>query len=223
MAIQELFIWWADESAAANYGVNDLSPPDAVRAAAVRGPKALSDWKVSRALLQAVRASIPAPGVSSLSHSHGHAICATAPAGWKVGADLERIRPRDVERLAQWVCSTAEREALAALDGAERLERFYLLWTLKEAFVKAAGLDFPADMARVGLDPAPDGPGLLLRAPPGGWGAAAFRVGHDWMACAVWQEPAAWPAGTARPGWRGAWSCEVPALMAAGHWRTDTD
>ncbi|HEY9273926.1 4'-phosphopantetheinyl transferase superfamily protein, partial [Achromobacter sp.] len=140
--------------------------------------------------------------------------CAAAPQGWALGADLERIRPREVLRLAGWVCTPAEREALASLWGAAQLERFYLLWTLKEAFIKAAGLDFPADMASVGLAP-DDKAGWRLRAPPGRWRACSYRLGDDWIASAAWRAQ----AGSAlRPQWRAEAACVLPTLAILGEW-----
>lgn len=182
----------------------------------MRSAKALRDWKASRALLQEVRTVVPAPRAASLSHSHGHAICVTAPGGWRVGADLERIKPREVERLAEWVCSPAERNALAGLAGGARLDHFYMLWTLKEAFIKAAALDFPADMAAVGL--APSDEGLKLCAPAGTWGACSYRLGDDWMASVVWQQPAGGAPDPARPDWRAAMACQLPRLAVLGQW-----
>ncbi|WP_447919075.1 4'-phosphopantetheinyl transferase family protein [Achromobacter aegrifaciens] len=216
MSIQELLIWWADESAAAGYRIQDLSADDALRAPAVRSPKARNDWQVSRALLHGVRTELAADAATSLSHSGGHAICATAPAGWPLGADLERIRPRDVPRLAGWVCSPAERQALDRLEGAEQLERFYLLWTLKEAFIKAAKLDFPADMASVGLAPGHDAQ-WRLRAPRGQWRACSYRLGADWVASVAWRAEA---GGPLCPQWRTAASCVLPPLAVLGEWES---
>nr|WP_242702700.1 4'-phosphopantetheinyl transferase superfamily protein [Achromobacter sp. SD115] len=211
--VQELFIWWADQGAAASYRSQELSAEDAVRAPALRSSKAQSDWRVSRALLQSVRQAAP-DAATSLSHSGGHVVCAAAPRGWALGADLERIRPRAVLRLAEWVCTPAEREALAGLQGAAQLERFYLLWTLKEAFIKAAGLDFPADMASVGLAP-DDKTGWRLRAPPGRWRACSYRLGHDWIASAVWRAQA---DSALRPQWRAEAACVLPTLAILGEW-----
>lgn len=213
--VQELLIWWADQGAAEGYRGQDLSAEDTLRAPAPRSSKAQLDWRVSRSLLQGVRQAVPLAAMS-LSHSGGHAVCVSAPQGWKVGVDLERIRPRDVLRLAEWVCTPAEQEALAALEGAAQLERFYLLWTLKEAFIKAAGLDFPADMASVGL--AFDGKAQWrLRAPPGRWRACSWRLGQDWIASVAWRAPA---GGAARPQWRGGGACVLPTLAILGDWAT---
>lgn len=156
----------------------------------------------------------------SLSHSSAHAVGATAPASWKVGVDLERIRRRDVDRLAPWVCTAAELAELDALAGAARLDLFYLLWTLKEAFVKAAGLDFPADMAAVGLDPAEGG--QRLRAPAGIWHACSYRLGDAWIASVVWRESVTAGTGLIRPHWRGAVQCPLPTLAVMGQWHSES-
>lgn len=218
MSVQELLIWWADKGAAAGYRSQDLSAADAARAPALRSSKALVDWRVSRALLQDARQAMPLATLS-LSHSGGHAVCASAPLGWQLGADLERVRPREVLRLAEWVCAPAEQAALAGLEGAAQLERFYLLWTLKEAFIKAAGLDFPADMAAVGL--AFDGKaGWRLRAPPGRWRACSWRLGEDWIASVAWRGPA---DDAARPQWRAGADCVLPPLAILGGWTSGPD
>lgn len=172
------------------------------------------DWQVSRALLHDVRQSPGSGCVTSLSHSGGHAICAQAPAGWAVGADLERMRARDEPRLAEWICSPAEQEALLALEDTMRREYFYLLWTLKEAFIKAAGLDFPADMASVGLMPDACG-GWRLRAPSGEWRARSWRLGTEWTASVVWSAP---NDELGEPQWRAAAGCALPRLAVSGAW-----
>lgn len=208
-------MWWADKSAADSYRPEWLSPEDARRAQALRSARARDDWRVSRALLQCVRAGEAAGGHAlSLSHSGGHALCARAPGDWAVGVDLERLRPRDTAALAAWVCDDAERAWLARADAQSRLERFYLLWTLKEAFVKAAGLDFPADMASIGL--APDMAGrLALRPPPGCWQAGAWALGDEWVMAAAWRG-----AGQARVriDWRAAAPGSWPTRRLLGQW-----
>lgn len=208
-------MYWADKSAADRYQAKDLSVEDARRAPGGGSRQARrDDWQVSRALLHDVRRSMASGAVLSLSHSGGHAICAQAPAGWRLGADLERMQPRDVPRLADWVCSPAEAAALAVLDGAAQRQRFYLLWTLKEAFIKAAGLDFPADMASVGLMPDAHG-GWRLRAPSGAWRACSWRLGDEWAASAVWSGP---NDDAMSPQWRAAPACLLPPVTFIGRW-----
>ncbi|WP_211187824.1 4'-phosphopantetheinyl transferase superfamily protein [Achromobacter sp. Bel] len=208
-------MYWADQRAAALYREKDLSAEDARRAPGSGSRQARKDdWQVSRALLREARHAM-APGAAlSLSHSDGHAVCAQAPAGWRLGADLERMRARDVLRLADWICSPDEAAALAALDGDAQRERFYLFWTLKEAFIKAAGLDFPADMASVGLAPDARG-GWRLNAPPGEWRACSWRVGDAWMASMVWLAPS---DNAMSPQWRAATACLLPPVTLIGHW-----
>ncbi len=210
-------MWWGDQSAASNYDVNQLSAEDARRSATRRGAKALLDWQVSRALLQDVRRAVTAPGAMSLSHSRGHAICVSAPPGWRVGIDLEAIRPRDVDALTDWVCSSGERDALACLNGDAQQQLFYRLWTLKEAFIKAAGLDFPADMASVGLEPSQGG--FTLRGPAGQWEACSYQLADDWMASVVWQRPREAACVPVLPGWRGAAGCSLPSVKDPLYWR----
>jgi 4'-phosphopantetheinyl transferase len=137
-----------------------LSAAEQQRYRGAHSPARRRDFAVSRALLQAMDLdgeTIPASaGRISLSHSGGYAALAQAPTGHAVGVDLERLRPRPVLELARHVCTSREIAALDALDADARLHHFYLLWTVKEAALKALGLDFPAGLRAVELlrDPA---------------------------------------------------------------------
>lgn len=91
-------------------------------------------------------------------------------------------------------------------QGLARYHFFYMLWTIKEAFVKAAGLDFPADMRSVGLSA--DGQGWRVRAPPGRWRARVMLLGLDWAASVVWSDDG---DGDVEPVWRAARGCSLPA------------
>lgn len=218
MSAETLWLGWADPSAAGRYRADTLSAQDASRASRPRSERAERDWRASRALLHDLRSTIAGAGRESLSHSAGHALCARAPAGWDVGADLERMRPRDIRPLAPWSCDPAECAMLDALAGDSLLECFYLLWTLKESFVKAAGLDFPRDLRSVGLRPCPRGGGLQLRAPAGGWRARSYRLAPDWIASVVWRQPCGLEPEIR---WRAAAGCSVPALRPLGAWSAD--
>ena len=81
--------------------------------------------------------SQPLPSIS-VSHSGDCAICALSDRAG-VGVDVEQIRPRDIDRLAADVLAESERHELAGTAAAQRLERFYQYWTLKEAYSKALG------------------------------------------------------------------------------------
>jgi 4'-phosphopantetheinyl transferase len=237
-----LELWWATPAAARDYSPSRLRDADVPRAGLRRGARADLEWRVSRALLgQALPENDENAGPAgwppaalhlawSLSHRAGHALVATAPPGWRVGVDLETLRPRDVERLARWCCGEQEIGQLLRLDEAGRLEHFYVLWTIKEAFVKAAGLAFPADMKRVGLA------GAALRAPPGCWYAASWAIGAAWIASAVWTDApsnenrsdqseksdfengASAEAVAAAPGWRAGRRDTVPPRRLLGVW-----
>ena len=96
---------------------------------------------------------------------------------------------RDVSGLAEWVCDAAEGSLLASEAGQARLRAFHLLWTLKEAMLKALDLPFPAGMRRVGLAVNGDG-GMKLRAPSGQWRAQAWELPDQWIAAAAWSASA---------------------------------
>lgn len=90
-----------------------------------------------------------APGVFfSLSHSGGYALLAVSDAD--VGADLERLRPAPM-RTAGRVFAPEELDWLAA--GEDGDARFFTLWTLKEALLKAAGCGLTQPLREVNVLP----------------------------------------------------------------------
>jgi 4'-phosphopantetheinyl transferase len=96
------------------------------------------DWRVSRALLAHVR---PHGSAHSLSHSGAHALLALGPPEAALGVDIERIDARrDCARLARFAFAADEAAQLEALEPGAQVERFYTLWTLKEACIKALRL-----------------------------------------------------------------------------------
>ncbi|OZI60084.1 4'-phosphopantetheinyl transferase family protein [Bordetella genomosp. 11] len=237
MMTAALTLWWGGPELADRYRADMLHAADRARAGHARSPRAEQDWRVSRALLQQVRSDWPADAspALSLSHSRGYAVVGTAPSGWHLGVDLEAIRPRDTDGVAQWCCTEEERAALAACgSAAARLRAFYQLWTLKESFIKAANLDFPADMRSIGLAPGQSSSGLpcasspwqgwRLRAPAPGWHAWSAVVDDAWSVSAVWL-----PArgadhrrdradGAVIPVWRAARGAASPRIVPAGQW-----
>lgn len=81
----------------------------------------------------------------SLSHTRGLVCCAVAAAA--VGVDAEGERPvSDALDLARRFFSPVEAATLAALPPPERARHFYVLWTLKESYVKALGLGLSAGL-----------------------------------------------------------------------------
>lgn len=75
----------------------------------------------------------------NLTHTNGLIALAVTPEN-AVGIDVEFLsRQADVVKLAERYFSNAETADLFALPVAEWNQRFYDLWTLKEAYVKACG------------------------------------------------------------------------------------
>ncbi|HUH58913.1 MAG TPA: 4'-phosphopantetheinyl transferase superfamily protein [Candidimonas sp.] len=215
--LHPLRLAWGLPQAAAHYRADRLSSDDAHRASHPRSARAQADWEVSRALLHASRAATASsPCAESLSHSRQHAVVAHAMPGWRLGIDLECVRPRRVLDLAEWTCCAGEIAWLRAeADPQCRLRRFYILWTLKEAFIKAAGLSFPADLCLYGLDQTP-GASLSLRAPLGVWHARTYAMGAGWIASVVWSPAGA--GGGEEPQWAAGPASALPLIKVLGRW-----
>jgi 4'-phosphopantetheinyl transferase len=138
-------LWLASPEARSRFDPDLLAPADRSRWLSYRQREASVDFEVSRALVTNVPR--PAAAATSLTHSSGHAAFAVAPAGWKIGVDLEFIRARETCALGEFAFSPVEAAALARLSQAERLHRFHLLWVFKEAFIKALGLELAEGLA----------------------------------------------------------------------------
>lgn len=118
----------------------------------------------------------------SLSHTHGLATCAiSTDPSVDVGIDAEpvdRTAPLDVARRC-----FSERELAdvlsAPMDG--RAERFFLYWTLKEAYVKARGIGLRLPLQHVAFAVDEHGvrfePGLPLNDDASRWQFDSFRLG----------------------------------------------
>ncbi len=79
------------------------------------------------------------PKISEFSVSHSEGIAAVAVSDKKVGIDIEALREIDL-RLSEKICTQEEKEWIfTAENKAERLKRFFILWTLKESYMKATG------------------------------------------------------------------------------------
>lgn len=75
----------------------------------------------------------------NLSHSGDWLACGVT-AGSPVGVDIEECKPgRNVMTLARRFFRDEEVVALESCNDADRVDRFYDLWTLKESAVKARG------------------------------------------------------------------------------------
>ncbi|MEP7245119.1 MAG: 4'-phosphopantetheinyl transferase superfamily protein [Gammaproteobacteria bacterium] len=169
----DLEVWLAGPSARAHFDMDALTPPDRSRREQMAGSRRLPEWEVSRALLAFVREG-RASGPLSLSHSAGHAAIARSDAASSVGVDVEELRERDFLRLSRFAFSDAEHAQLEALPPIARAERFYILWTLKEAFAKALSLPLLQSVSRCTFEEG-DGAWRANVPAPGDWIAQVFR------------------------------------------------
>ncbi|MEG2014364.1 MAG: 4'-phosphopantetheinyl transferase superfamily protein [Clostridia bacterium] len=74
-----------------------------------------------------------------ISISHSAEIIALAISDEQIGIDIERIRDINYSRLLERICNEIETENINALPTEERIERFYEIWTAKEAYSKYTG------------------------------------------------------------------------------------
>lgn len=115
---------------------------------------ALSFRESARGKPHARLAGAPAPVSFSVSHSGGHGLVAVAREG-RIGVDVEECAGRpDLDSLMGAVLTPDERSDLEAVSGFARLRRFYDLWTVKEALVKALGEGVHHDLAGFEVTPA---------------------------------------------------------------------
>jgi 4'-phosphopantetheinyl transferase len=95
----------------------------------------------------------PAPDCGlrfNLSNSLGLAACVVADAPVEVGVDVEaHTRAREIAKLTRRVFSAAERAQLDALAETERPDRYLMLWTLKEAYIKARGMGMALPLGEI--------------------------------------------------------------------------
>ena len=106
---------------------------------------------------------------------------------WKVSRALKQlaVRPRDFRSLSEWVCTAEEQEYLCRHNW--QAEIFYRLWCTKEALLKAAGLNFPADMANVGYRFYGNEVGGIRVPHQNGWHGITARLTPDFTLACVWR------------------------------------
>ncbi len=93
-------------------------------------------------------ATTAAPPQFNLSHSGAWRVLAVS-GGAPVGVDIQHtVTRQDEMKLARRFFSAAEVEALALLPQERRAHRFYDLWALKEAAVKARGEALPPQLSK---------------------------------------------------------------------------
>lgn len=85
----------------------------------------------------------------NLAHSKNRAIYAFN-LDYDIGIDIEHIRPlSDLDSIAKRVFSHIELDHLAEIDGDEKLNAFFKLWTRKEATIKASGEGLTAPLTTI--------------------------------------------------------------------------
>lgn len=120
----------------------------------------------------------------NLSHTHGLVACSVTR-GADIGVDVEYAERRvDILGVARQVFSPVEVAGLATLSGTEQRERFFELWTLKEAYIKAIGKGLSAPLRSITFDPAQPDPVPVTFGPDvaddsGRWCLRRFRVGSE--------------------------------------------
>jgi 4'-phosphopantetheinyl transferase len=83
----------------------------------------------------------------NLSHTEGLVACAVTRGG-EVGVDVESIdRQVDPLELAPTVFAPTEVAELQAIPAAQRHDRFFSYWTLKESYIKARGMGLSLPLA----------------------------------------------------------------------------
>ncbi len=95
----------------------------------------------------------------NLSHTAGLSVLAVSQYPF-TGVDVEyRLRRNTIEesRLAHRFFSPTETDALLALPESARKERFFRLWTLKEAYIKACGKGLAIPLSQFSFDFPPSG------------------------------------------------------------------
>ena len=98
----------------------------------------------------------------NVSHSGGLGLYALAR-GLEVGVDVEQLRPRKTDQVADRFFHPRESARLRAItDEQERRAAFFALWCCKEAFIKATGKGLSQSMSSFEFALGDDGPFAML-------------------------------------------------------------
>lgn len=84
----------------------------------------------------------------NISHSGEWVVCAIH--NLPVGIDIQVIKQVDW-KIAEWFCSKSEYIELLNRDNSQKLEFFFVLWTLKESYVKTIGKGFSIPLGSFSL------------------------------------------------------------------------
>jgi len=161
----QLWLAWLDEEDPASFQ-NILSKDELLRAGRLRNYRTADRFRVARGILRTLLGRYLAFGPEQLvfsygpngkpelaggikrglsfnvSHSGGMAVYAIAN-GFEVGVDVEEIHPiNNLEATASFFLSPDELDEFQGLPVDRKLERFFTLWTSREAILKAFGFGF---------------------------------------------------------------------------------
>ncbi|MDE2069963.1 MAG: 4'-phosphopantetheinyl transferase superfamily protein [Gammaproteobacteria bacterium] len=123
-------------------------------------------------------------GSVRISLSHSGNLLVAALASVPVGVDAEQSRPRACIRQAGRLFTRAEARYLRTLEPAAIQTGFYTLWTLKEAFAKAAGISLWEVLQGAEFDLHAQ---RVHASPPAHWNCVHARTVHGWHLAAVVQ------------------------------------
>lgn len=163
---------WAAKRAVAAWivGCEDLARI-AIRTSADGAPRVLVDGE-------------PAPVEVSFSHRDGRAACAVAPAGTRLGCDLEWVEPRSEAFLHDYFVP-AETELVLLAPVEERPLFANLIWSAKESALKALKTGLRADTRSVEVN--------LLDTTPKEWGRLeVVRQGTGEVFRGWWRREEGW-------------------------------
>ena len=89
-----------------------------------------------------------APISFNVSHSGRHGLIALTSEG-RIGVDVEeRSTNRNLDACIRLLFAPEEKAEFVNVHGQDKVERFYRLWTLKEALIKAVGAGLSIDTAK---------------------------------------------------------------------------
>jgi 4'-phosphopantetheinyl transferase len=111
----------------------------------------------------------------NLSHTRGLVACGLA-LELDIGVDVEhRDRRVEIDTLSQRVFSDSERHGLDALAGDAQRRRFFELWTLKEAYLKATGDGISRELQAISIGIHANAKPTIAFSPPNG------DTGERWL------------------------------------------
>lgn len=113
-----------------------------------------------------------------------------------VGVDVELMSAADASEVAEQFFSPAELAELSTLDGARRPARFYELWTLREAYLKARGVGLTLPLDQLSFRPDASGGaraafGPAIRDDPAHWQFGLVWLTDRHLAATCLRRPAA--------------------------------